>query len=494
MRARKLLRLALIPASLLAIAAPAQAARKPVVTSVSPMRVTVGGTITIKGRNFSARASRNTVILRGSGGKTAFLKPRSASSRKLVVVVPRRVAELLAVANGQPRATRMSLRIAVSRSFSKWTPRRLSPVVAPASSGGSGGGGTSGGSAGGAGGGTAQTASCSGDADGDLLDAALEAQLKTDPCVADTDRDGISDGYEYKSAVDLNNDDYQSPNASLPYPGKRPYPNPLDPTDANVDHDGDGLTLAEEFGAWNYTIANGSPRTLFPLSYSAGEKYSILSANDPRSPGLPAAGYGKWSEFLAWASSAGYRNVTTPDGTFPLLDLNHNGTESVAEQQMYDLDGNGWLSDEERDEDADGLTNFDETHGRMLVEYWKACYASERPYYLAYSGTDFLNPDGDGDGVRDGADDQDHDDVPNLQELSRIGASGIDDRKNGKNCVPADGLPTPPATHHAATYGRVNPFNPCLPFTGARTCNTHPGVGQDVWAPFDDSPNWYSLQ
>ena len=41
--------------------------------------------------------------------------------------------------------------------------------------------------------------------------------------------------------------------------------------------------------------------------------------------------------------------------------------------------------------------------------------------------------------MRDGADDQDHDDIPNLNELSRIDASGLDDRKN-QDCKPKDSL------------------------------------------------------
>jgi hypothetical protein len=109
-----------------------------------------------------------------------------------------------------------------------------------------------------------------------------------------------------------------------------------------------------------------------------------------------------------------------------------------------------------------------------------------------YTGTDVTDPDSDGDGVRDGADDQDHDDIPNLLEVSRIMASGIDDRGTG-DCTPRTGLPTPPNTHHASSYGRVNPFNPCLPATWSRTCDLHPGFG-DAPAPFDGSPNWYSLQ
>jgi hypothetical protein len=59
-------------------------------------------------------------------------------------------------------------------------------------------------------------------------------------------------------------------------------------------------------------------------------------------------------------------------------------------------------------------------------------------------------------------------------------------------CRPVDGLPSPPATNHPSAYGRVNPYNPCLPATWARTCDLHPSFG-DAGAPFDDSPNWYSL-
>ena len=65
------------------------------------------------------------------------------------------------------------------------------------------------------------------DDDNDLLADALEVALKLDPCVGDTDGDGVEDGFEYQSAIDLNNDDYQSPNVVIPFPGKPPYPNPL---------------------------------------------------------------------------------------------------------------------------------------------------------------------------------------------------------------------------------------------------------------------------
>ena len=148
-----------------------------------------------------------------------------------------------------------------------------------------------------------------------------------------------------------------------------------------------------------------------------------------------------------------------------------------SEQGYYDFDSNGKLSDDERDEDADGLTNFDETHGRMLPGYWAGCYARESPYTVAYAGTNPVDADTDGDGVRDGADDQDHDDIPNVAELSRNAASGhmIVNSCSDKNAVTQS--PDP---------GRVNPFNPCLPDASARTCARHPGLGS-LPAPFDDS-------
>src|SRR5688500_10226726 len=115
-----------------------------------------------------------------------------------------------------------------------------------------------------------------GDDDNDLLSDGEEMNLKLDPCKADTDGDAVEDGYELRSARDWNDDEYQAANGYLPYPAKRPYPNALD-ADADVDHDGDTLTLKEEYDLWKYTVAQGSPRSLDQLSYSAGEQYSVHS-------------------------------------------------------------------------------------------------------------------------------------------------------------------------------------------------------------------------
>jgi len=165
---------------------------------------------------------------------------------------------------------------------------------------------------------------------------------------------------------------------------------------------------------------------------------------------------------------------------------------AVSEVHYYDYDSDGFLSDDERDEDADGLTNFDEIRSRMTSEYWASCYGSETPFPVVYAGTYATDGDSDGDGVRDGADDQDHDDIPNLMELSRLAASGLWDAAPGFTCKPAEGLPSPPDTHHPTAYGRVNPYNPCLPASWSRTCPRHRDFEGDP-APFDGSLDWASL-
>jgi hypothetical protein len=408
-------------------AAPASSSAKastPIISRVMPMRIRVGALLTIRGRHFKASRSKNTVIFRSPDGRSAFAKPRRASRTKLVVRVPAAVARLVAKSSGSPRPTRFKLRVLAGK-FSRFTSRRLSPVIVPAGSAD----GPDGGSGGGTGGG------CPGaDSDGDLLPNALEASLKLDPCLADTDGDSVEDGYEYQSAIDLNR--YPSA-APLPYPGKRPYPNPLDPSDGTpggTDYDDDGLTLREEFLLWLGYSADGVQRgshpqgSLAPLVYSDGLQRS-----------QPVAAPGG---LLGW---------------------------------VLDIDVNGVLSDDERDADADGLGNWDEVRGRMTETWWPAKHDGQNePKESKYPELDFLDnedtapaynahsdPDVDGDGVVDGQDDYDHDGLSNQFELNR----------------PADwqadaivGFP-----FAANPWAYTNPFNPCKPFPSER-CHSHPPI------------------
>ena len=111
------------------------------------------------------------------------------------------------------------------------------------------------------------------------------SQLRLDPCKADTDGDGVEDGYEYQSAKDLNDDEYQTTRTrTCRTRRKRPYPNPLDGTDADIDHDGDTLTLSEEYGLWKYTIAAAASRATLDAADLLGRQ-AVLAER-----AVPAAG------------------------------------------------------------------------------------------------------------------------------------------------------------------------------------------------------------
>jgi hypothetical protein len=470
----------------------------PIVKRISPKHVFVGETLTIRGRYFRRGINKNTVAFKRKGAKAVFVKAEKGTTKLLKVTLPKRLERVLVVKNGTPTATRLRIRVLAKKFGKRFTSRSKSPLVSPerppvppkppA---------------------VDPDGDCDGDHvvnrldaddDNDLLGDAYETSISKllDTCKADTDGDGIEDGYEFQSARDLNDDEDQNPNAYLPYPTKRPYPNPLDKTDAAIDHDGDDLTLSEEYRLW--TLAG--PRALNRLSYSAGEQFSRsvrAGGTGSRTPNLPAAGYDKQTAFLSWASTHGYSTITLSpvtatnwwDGRQPFdirdFDRTGGGAGGVSglERTYYDFQGSGvgWLSDAERDEDADGLTNWAETRGCMRQGYWTGLYDGETKYYLNYSGTDLDDPDTDGDGIRDGADDDDHDDVPNMMECSRSLALGgiAEDPDN----------PTPFPSH--PQQGFVNPFNPCLPHPYSRGCKRIvPFSG--AWAPFNEDEKYYLVK
>jgi len=364
-----------------------QAASAPTITRVSPLKLGVGDVLTIRGTNFVPGRNRNYVIFQRARARAVFVKADTATRTKITLVVPAKLVPFLSRNGGAAVFTRFNLRVLGRRLSPIYTRKSLSPLVGPLPSGKQAP--------------PASTADCvngvptgrSTDSDHDGLSDTLEKQIHTDPCNADTDGDGVPDGYEYMSALDLNS-------KALPYPGKRPYPNPLDPTDANIDHDGDGMTMAEEYAGWvRYADSK------FPLNMS--------------------------------------------DGT-----QNTGGVQAVpAGKEFLDLNGDGKLTDDERDIDNDNLGNWVEAHGPMVREWWLIPYKQEKLYSPAYPGVDWLDPDSNGNGVIDGLDDQDHDGWNNMSEVSRT------------------------------TYW-VNPYNPCLPDWKSPTCSLHPPPPETAWPPF----------
>lgn len=380
---------AAVLASLLVIASFAVAAsdttakkKRPEITRVEPMNVKIGETLVIKGKNFRAGTLKNTVIFSRSGVMSVFVKADDATETQIKLIVPPKLAPFLATKKGKAKATRFTLRVLADAVSKNATPGRLSPVVSPAT---------------GAAIDPAVTTPADCDKDGvenakdadddnDLLSDDLEARVKTDPCKADTDTDGVEDGYEYYSAIDLNR-------VNLPFPGKRPYPNALDPADAAIDHDGDSLTLTEEYSAW---VRYG--RHQLPLNYSAGNPRTGGAARD---------------------------------------------------------------DDRDVDVDGDGLGNYTEAHGPLLGQsWWTKYYDQEKAYRTAdlFQGTDWLDPDTDGDGLVDGQDDQDYDGYDNAFESGQ-------NRENG--------------------YW-TNPFNPCIPDPTVDICSPYLDSKPDAaWPPFN---------
>ena len=97
-----------------------------------------------------------------------------------------------------------------------------------------------------------------------------------------------------------------------------------------------------------------------------------------------------------------------------------------------------------------------------------------RDLLIDYNGTNWLDPDTDGDGIPDGADDQDHDGYTNIEESRPLGD------------------PTAPATAQAESVWHfpveddnpnVDAFNPCLPNEMSPACPRHPVT---TYAPYAD--------
>ena len=182
--------------------------------------------------------------------------------------------------------------------------------------------------------------------------------------------------------------------------------------------------------------------------------------------------------------------MARPSGGTTARRLRHprHGPRAAAcradEATYYDFDQTGFLSDSERDEDADGLTNWAETRGCMNAKYWAGVYNKETPYYITYAGTQLDVADTDGDGIRDGADDQDHDDVPNVMECSRILACGP-----GRGRSDGD-----EAAHRPPWKGFVQPLQPVRAAHQVAYVQAHRPGGRTPWAPFNPQDEYYWIR
>jgi IPT/TIG domain-containing protein/thrombospondin type 3 repeat protein len=482
-------------AAIPAVAKKAKASSAPVVTSVKPLKLKIGERLTIHGKNFIKGRHKDTIVFMGAGKRVVWVKADTASKNTLTVKLPTKLAVLLADKTGKQQPTRLLIRVIARKSGRSFTKRAKSPVVSPNASIQTG---------------TPAAEPCPGysnsnaDSDGDFLSNGLELALGTNPCKADTDGDGVSDGYEYQAALDLNRNANSS---SIPWPAaaKRPYPNPLDPNDGNTDYDGDSLTLKEEYTAsfaWllgldpTHTqldtfvpyVPNPNPyNDVMVVSYSDGDQTTNPTAqgNPPNSQTGPAAPTDPNAQSIFDVNGDGTVNATDGIGFEDLggtTGLYDSGTDVPGNANYWNNEGlfDTYLSDDEKDIDRDGLSNFDETHGPLSGQGWWASNTStagEGTYPIAYDGTNWLDPDTDGDGILDGADDQDHDGYTNIEEDMPDFVAG-------------------PFMAWAAANGAdpaVNPFNPCLPNDASPACIKHPTAGAS-YAPFNHAPDatWHT--
>jgi hypothetical protein len=411
----------------------------PSISSVTPLKANVGQKLTILGKNFKSGKNNTRVFFLRQGGGIASTRAEFATKTRLVVTIPDTLTPLL---RGTGR-TRFQLRILTSR-YGDPTKMTKSPLIGRASTTTPGGGVPP------------AINSPEGDCNGDgiknknqtdddadlILDTTEVTVTHTDPCKADTDGDEVSDGYEWQAAKDMNNTvHFGVPDAALPYPGKKPWPNPLDPADAQRDHDGDGLNMTDEYQLFKFYGHNS-----LPLNYSDGKQRTVALA--------------------------------TP------TDL------TLAYMEIYP---DGVLSDDERDADGDGIGNWDERYGRMTQAWWDAEMSGqggmpkEKRYYKVdapggevsdFPGTSLVDPDTDGDGVNDGADDQDHDGLSNAFEISRPWdwqLTYVSYVHNGPQDADYDNYSPPgplPTSVGPNPWARVQPYNPCKPIWSA-TCHLH---------------------
>ena len=291
---------------------------------------------------------RTRSIFRGPDGRTAFAKPRRASRTKLVVTVPRAVARLVRQARRRPKPDPLQ----AARAGGQVQQVHLAPALAGDRLGRLG---PRPGAAAAAVAAAAAPAAPATDYDGDLLSNALEAQLKPDPCIADTDGDGVEDGYEYQSAIDLNH-----------YPRTRRCP----------------------------TRASGPTRTRSTRP-TARRRHRLRRRRPDAARGVPAlaratrptasgAARARRARSSACSTATACRRPidSPPPPRPPACSTTGRSTSTTT----------ACSRDDERDADGDGLGNWDEERGRMTEGWWPAQHDGENePKESEYPDIDFLD-------------------------------------------------------------------------------------------------------
>ncbi len=366
------------------------------ITSVSPKHTSISEQLTIRGRNFVRGRYKNTVVFKRDEAKAVFVKAEVGTKKMIRVTVSEKLADQLLVMDGTPIATPFRLRVLSKKLSKKFTRGALVPLVGPKKP-------------------PVVEAPTEGKPDGDcdldkvknkddrdddndlLLDA-TEAAIKTDPCVATPTATASPTATSSSRSIDLNDDEYQEPQNDPARAGQEAVP------ERALRRLGRGLRrrLAHPrpgvlpLDAPTATRAAG----LNDLVYSDGNQYSAYGRDgDGRRPAADRRRPERQVRELlsgrrqrvphrldprhvlrqcANGPRAAGRGRTRPGR----LDIDVSGTVISATTSTATPScatststSDGKLSDNERDEDADGLTNYDEATGRMTPGYWSGCYS-----------------------------------------------------------------------------------------------------------------------
>ena len=311
--------------------------------------------------------------------------------------------------------------------------------------------------------------------------------MKTDPVAAPTPTaTARATASSTPRRVDLNNDDYRRPTASLPVPGQEPYPNPLDAATRTPTTTVTRSTLLEEFELWRYSVTNGASPSVTRLNYSAGLKYSIYVGRQRHQ-----ARSRRWRP-PATTSRSAFDGMAATTAATSTIDLPHTARASTSSTSTAtarsltrdnaslrpardepvrqprrgsrQLIADGWLSDDERDEDADGLTNWIELHGPMLPTWY---------------GSHVQGREGVPGGLRRRQPDRRRTATATAcatAPTTRTTTTSRTIRELSRNMAgPAGGWDCDDdgprhRAHRRRTPARVDPYNPCLPYADSRTC------------------------
>jgi hypothetical protein len=112
-----------------ALAGKKVASPPPSVSSLSPLALRVGDTLTIRGHRFIPGKKHNSVSFKRDGSPAVVVKAGSATRTRLKVVVPRTLAKYFTVAAGGVRPSRFRVRVGTGGSTKGYTSLKRSPLI-----------------------------------------------------------------------------------------------------------------------------------------------------------------------------------------------------------------------------------------------------------------------------------------------------------------------------------------------------------------------------